>query len=313
MNYGKRAKRRIRVGLFMVLLLGALSFCTFSSCAAKSSKKIALNKTCVSTTKGRSVQLKLLNAKGNATWKTNKKSVATVSKSGKVAGVSKGTCKITAKYKGKTYRCTVKVYNTTKAYLSKTLKKVYSTSKYQDRILLAGSSSVEYWSTAASAFAPWKTLNMGIAGTKVTNWEKLYKSLIVPYDPKAVVLYAGSNDIGDGICEATGAETAAETRRLIQKIQKSLPDTPIFYVSICPSLKRDEAWRDIRICNKKMKAYCAGKKNVYYIDVASYFWEDGKLNPALYSSDRLHLSKKGYKIWNSVIGPRVKRILKARK
>ncbi len=313
MNYRKMAERRIRMGLFMLLLLGALSFCTFSSCAATSSKKVALNKTSVSMTRGRTVQLKLLNAKGTVTWKSNKKSVATVSKSGKVTGVSKGTCKITAKCKGKTYRCTVKVYNAGKAYLPKTLPKTYPAAQYQDRILLAGSSSVEYWSTAASAFAPLKILNMGIGSTKVSNWEKLYTSLIVPYDPRAVVLYVGSNDIGDGIYEAAGAETARETRRLIQKIQKKLPDTLIFYVSICPSLKRSEAWEEIYICNKKMKAYCAERENLYYIDVASYFWIDGEPNPKLYSSDLLHLSKTGYKIWNSVIGSRVKRILKARK
>lgn len=306
MIYGKKAKRRIRVGLFLLLLLCALSFCTFSSGAAKASKKIALNKTSVSMTRGKTVQLKLLNAKGTVTWKTNKKSVATVSKNGKVLGVSKGTCKITAKCKGKTYRCTVKVYNASMDYLPSLLKKTYVASENQEKIVLAGSSSVEYWSNAASAFSPYKILNMGIANTKVSNWLKLYTSLIVKYNPKAVVLYVGSNDIGDGICGLTGRQTAVQTCRLIQKIQEKLPDTQIFYVSICPSLRRNEAWDEIRICNKKMQAYCAEEENLYYIDVASYCWKNGKPNPQLYDTDKLHLNKKGYKIWNSVIGAKVK-------
>lgn len=51
----------------------------------------------------------------NITWKSNCKSVATVTKSGKVCGKAKGKAKITAVYKGKSYHCTVVVE---KPYLS---------------------------------------------------------------------------------------------------------------------------------------------------------------------------------------------------
>ena len=319
MNYGKGVKNRIRVVFLMLTLLCSLGFCTFFSNAAdaaymadtaKEPVKAALNKTSVSITRCRSAQLKLLHAKGGVTWKTSKKSVATVSKTGKVTGVSKGTCKVMAKNKGKTYRCTVTVYNKPKSYLPAVLKKKYAVSKNQGKVVLAGSSSIEYWKSASTSFAPLKVLNMGIASTKVSDWEKLYRSLIVDYDPEAVVLYVGSNDIGDGESGSTGAETAAKTRRLIQKIQEKLPDTKIFYVSICPSRKRNDAWKAIRNCNKKMKAYCESRKNLYYIDVASYFWKNGKPDPTLYRGDRLHLNKKGYSIWNSVIASKVKYRLK---
>ena len=42
-------------------------------------------------------------------WSSDKKSVASVSSSGKVTAKWKGTAVITAKYKGKSYKCTVKV------------------------------------------------------------------------------------------------------------------------------------------------------------------------------------------------------------
>ncbi|MDO4321640.1 MAG: GDSL-type esterase/lipase family protein [Lachnospiraceae bacterium] len=306
----KRSKSRIRAGIFIMVLLCALSFCTFSSGAASSSKKVALNKTSIKMTKGRTEKLRLLNAKGTVEWKSSKKSVAVVSKTGKITGVSAGTAKITAKYKGKTYRCTVKVYNTTRSYLPSVLKQKYTPSKNQEKIILAGSSSMEYWTSAASAFSPYKILNMGIAGTKVCHWEQLYTSLIVKYNPKAVVLYVGTNDIGEGMIRGIGAKTAANTRKLIQKIQKALPDTKIYYVSICPSIKRSDAWDEICICNKTMKAYCADQENLYYIDVASYMLKNGKPNSALYREDHLHLNDKGYKIWNKIIGSKVKKEMK---
>ena len=44
----------------------------------------------------------------NVTWQSSKKRVATVKK-GIVTGKKKGTAKISAKFGGKTYTCTVKV------------------------------------------------------------------------------------------------------------------------------------------------------------------------------------------------------------
>ena len=61
--------------------------------------------------KGKKVRLAVKSNFGtmkNATWKSNKKTVATV-KNGVVTGKKKGTAKISAKFAGKTYTCTVKV------------------------------------------------------------------------------------------------------------------------------------------------------------------------------------------------------------
>ena len=152
MDYTKRTKRRLRTGIFLLMLFCAMNIFTFTSGAA--TKKIQLNKTKVSTTVDRVVQLRLKNANGTVTWKSSDRSVATVSKSGKVLALSKGTCKISAKYKGKTYRCTVKVYKATKSYLPSELRKQFTVSKNQDKVILAGSSSIEFWKSASSALSP---------------------------------------------------------------------------------------------------------------------------------------------------------------
>ena len=63
--------------------------------------------------KGRKLKLSVISNFGtmkNVTWKTSKKSVATVKK-GVVTGKKKGSVKISAKVAGKTYTCTVKVKN----------------------------------------------------------------------------------------------------------------------------------------------------------------------------------------------------------
>lgn len=71
---------------------------------------VKLNKTSASIYVGDSVQLKLSGAK-SVTWTSSNKKIATVTSKGKVKGVKKGSCTITAKDKStkKTYKCKVTV------------------------------------------------------------------------------------------------------------------------------------------------------------------------------------------------------------
>ena len=69
-----------------------------------------LNKSKLTLQKGKKYTLKLKNANAsNVKWKSSKKSVATVSDKGVVKAKKNGKTTITATYKGKTYKCTVKV------------------------------------------------------------------------------------------------------------------------------------------------------------------------------------------------------------
>jgi predicted secreted protein len=74
----------------------------------KSSKKIYLSKKSAKLKKGQTLKLKLKNAKASQVkWSTSKKKVATVSKKGVVKAKKKGKATITAKYKGKKYKCKI--------------------------------------------------------------------------------------------------------------------------------------------------------------------------------------------------------------
>ena len=82
------------------------------------SKRIHLKKTTVTLAAGSKYQQKLISKSGKTIkatkvkWKSQKKSVAKINKKGKITAVKAGTAKMIAKYKGKTYKFTVKVKNT---------------------------------------------------------------------------------------------------------------------------------------------------------------------------------------------------------
>ncbi len=82
-----------------------------SSTPAPKPAAIKLSHKTLTMTVGKSKKLTLRNlpSGSKATWKSSKKNVATVTKSGLVRAKKKGKAVITAKVNGKTYRCTVTV------------------------------------------------------------------------------------------------------------------------------------------------------------------------------------------------------------
>ena len=94
-------KKRMAVILSLVMILSCFSFAsipTTSYAATKLSKKTANIKV------GKSKTLKLKGASGKVTWKSSKKSVATVSSKGVVKAKKAGIATITATNRGKSYK-----------------------------------------------------------------------------------------------------------------------------------------------------------------------------------------------------------------
>ena len=68
-----------------------------------------ISKTKLKLKAGKSAKLSVKGAKGTVKWKSSKKAVAVVSKSGKVLAKKKGTAVVSAKVNGKTLKCKVSV------------------------------------------------------------------------------------------------------------------------------------------------------------------------------------------------------------
>ncbi len=102
-------------------------------------KKISISKKSATLKVGKKLTLKLKNAKASKVkWSSSKKKVATVSKKGVVKAKKKGKATITAKYKGKKYKCKITVKAKKKAsvyaklanYLKKNGTKDTNTTSY---------------------------------------------------------------------------------------------------------------------------------------------------------------------------------------
>ena len=102
-----KKKRRIPVWIFSFL---AVLFLTafLPQTALKTEAAAKLSKTSLVLVKGEKYTLKVTGTSAKITWKSSNKTVATVS-GGKITAKSPGSAKITAKVKGKTLTCKLRV------------------------------------------------------------------------------------------------------------------------------------------------------------------------------------------------------------
>lgn len=128
--------------------------------------------------------------------------------------------------------------------------------------------------------------------------------IVIPYHPRRIVLYAGDNDIAAG---KSPERVLGDFQAFVEKVRASLPDVPISFIAIKPSLARWPLVEKIRQANRLVERYARDKKGLDYIDVFSpMLGPDGKPRQELFRQDGLHLNRAGYDLWVSIIAPRIK-------
>ena len=170
-------------------------------------------------------------------------------------------------------------------------------------IVFVGSSSILFWETLHEDMAPMPVLNRGFGGSEIAHATHFADRIVLPYEPTAIVLYAGDNDIGFGLsadCALRDFEAFAE------HIQAAAPDTPIYYISIKPSPARWELWEEMKRANLLIEARTMTHPALHFIDVSEAMLdEQGQPIADLFVGDGLHMTASGYELWTSIVRPRL--------
>jgi lysophospholipase L1-like esterase len=169
-----------------------------------------------------------------------------------------------------------------------------------DATLCIGSSSMRMWHpTIARDLAPLTVIPRGFGGSTMNDVLHFAPRLVLPYRPAAILLYEGDNDIDFGV---TPGEFMAAFRAFVALVDKNLPGTGIFVISIKPSGSRWAKWPAMRTANEMLQADCAANARLTYIDVATLLLgDDGLPREALFLPDRLHLNAAGYEVWSQAV------------
>lgn len=171
-------------------------------------------------------------------------------------------------------------------------------------VVFAGSSSTRLWKLDES-FPGKGYVNVGFGGSEVRDSTHVVPRLISPHRPKAVVLYAGDNDINAG---RTPEQVAADFRAFVAAVHKDVPDCKVYFVAVKPSVARWAKYEVQSKANALVKAACAADPKLRYVDIVpAMLGPDGKPLPELFVKDGLHLSPAGYARWTAAVSAALER------
>ena len=168
-------------------------------------------------------------------------------------------------------------------------------------VMLAGSSSIEFWTSSKEDLNPVVSFNHGIGGTTIEEWdEKLNQRLVYPYKPKMVVYYVGINNV---INSKEGAGTIwNRLEKFFNDTHEALPDTKVQYIlmNLIPNYK--SYFGVINSVNANVIEYQKSNTWLTLINPGEALIKaNGEPNAAYFRTDGLHLSYYGYEVWGEII------------
>ncbi len=170
-------------------------------------------------------------------------------------------------------------------------------------IVLTGSSSIARWETLVDEMKPLDVINRGFGGSQYSDLNQYAKRIVIVYQPRAVVVYEGDNDLAAGSSK-TPESVANDAQAFVQIIHSVLPETWIYILSIKPSQSRWNEWPKMKAANRLIRHFARTQERVRYIDVASAMFDaQGNLRADLFVEDGLHPTQKCYALWTSIIKP----------
>ncbi|WP_159523063.1 GDSL-type esterase/lipase family protein [Sunxiuqinia indica] len=171
-------------------------------------------------------------------------------------------------------------------------------------ILMLGSSSFTIWQDVGDYFPGKNMVNRGFGGSEMSDVLFFKERLILPYQPKQIILYEGENDIAAG---EKPDSIFAELLQLVEWTRVQIPGVQISLVSMKPSPKRWELKETMLVMNRKLKQFAAENEDIDFINIWDPLLEpDGVPENENYREDLLHLNAKGYKIWQKAMSPYLK-------
>ncbi len=170
-------------------------------------------------------------------------------------------------------------------------------------ILFVGSSSFTKWRDINNYFPGFTIINRGFGGSSLTDVIRYTYDIILPYQPKQVVVYCGENDLASAD-STSSIEVFNRFKTLFNMIRINLPKSNIAFVSIKPSPVRASIQGKVKEANKLIKAFIATQKNTSFINIYEAMLDSkGQMREELYVADRLHMKPEGYAIWQKAIKP----------
>lgn len=171
------------------------------------------------------------------------------------------------------------------------------------QIVFTGSSSVRRWETLGRDLAPLPVLNRGFGGSRIADVNHFFDQVVGRYRPAAVVFYAGENDLAAGKAPAA---IVADFEQFLSLKDKSLGETPVYFIALKPSKLRWSHFAAQSWINDRVRELADRRADLEFIDVVQPMLQDGRPKE-IFVEDDLHMTPDGYVLWAGAVKPVLER------
>lgn len=174
-------------------------------------------------------------------------------------------------------------------------------------IVFTGSSTIVMWRTLEADFPGLPVINRGFGGSELPDLTHYADRIVLPYEPGAVVVYSGENDMGAG---KEPGRLLQDFRELVAKLRSARPGLPIVYIGLRPSPVRWAIRERVQRANALIEEECARLGHTAFVEVYSLMLDEkGGLREELFMPDRLHMKPEGYALWRPRVAEALARVL----
>lgn len=173
----------------------------------------------------------------------------------------------------------------------------------KNAIVFVGSSSFRKWTDVQDYFPGYSIINRGFGGSTFPDVIHYADDIIFAYHPKQVLIYCGDNDLA-AYDRVSAMNLFSSFQQLFNLIRKKSPKASIVFVSIKPSPSRQKLMPKMQASNTLIKTFLVKKTNTGFVDVYNKMLKaDGSPMDDIFQEDKLHMTAKGYAIWQKEIRP----------
>ena len=178
--------------------------------------------------------------------------------------------------------------------LSTKLKYIFEdvNTKHGSKNLMLGSSSIKKIDQD-NHLACGRWLNRGIGNSSISNLSNYIKITPLSIKPSKILLYAGENDISNGI---SISEATSAYKKLIATLTEKYPESDIHVIAIKPSPARQAYWDKFSDFNDRLEVDLEDRKHLFF---HSHHKGDKGYNSSSFSLDGIHLTEQGYEVFTS--------------
>ena len=169
-------------------------------------------------------------------------------------------------------------------------------------IVFTGSSSIRFWRSLTADMSPLRILQRGFGGAHMEHVVHNIRRIIIPYAPRAVVVFVGGNDLGSG---KSADDLIDDFKEFVDIVQTELPQVDVWLLSMKPSPLRWEKWPEMIKVDAALESMAQENPRIFFVPTGRTLLDEGGTPGDFYIFDGLHLNQDGYDRWTELLRPRL--------